>query len=489
MYLLGIDLGTTGCKSILFCEKGEIVSEAYIEYELIKTSENYIEQDASEWWKLVKKAVKEVVEKSTVNPKEIAALSISSQGISFVPVDEGGQALTNAISWLDTRAEKQAIFLAQTIGEEELYKRTGKRLRAAYTLPKILWIKENMPLIYNNTHKFLMGLDFITYKMTGKYVTDYSMASGTMAFNIHDKKWDDEILKEVGVDVNLLPEVQPLGCPVGFILADVAKAVGLSESTMVVLGAQDQKCAAMGSGINKGICTISLGTATAISTISEQPILDKEMRIPCFTLDKKYWIVEAVIGTSGVSLKWMKETFFTGNTYSELDRMVEDSSIGANNIFFYPHLQGATSPYWNSEARGFIYGMSLSTTREDMIRSLYEGIAFQIRANLEVMEKMGAEINEIRVFGGGSKSDIWCKIIADVTGKIVHVLYTSEIANLGAAIIAGVGSGIYKNFDAAISEIDLVKKSFKPITTNKECFDAFYKKYIEIQNRNLKECL
>ena len=485
MYLLGVDLGTTGCKSILFNQNAEIISEAYIEYPLIRTEKGWIEQDADLWWRLVKDVVREAILNSGVDSKGIIALSISSQGISFVPVDKDGKTLCNAISWLDMRADKQKVFMEENIGTEEIFKRTGKRLNAAYSLPKIMWIKENLPEIYNKTWKMLMGLDFLTYRLTGIAVTDHSMAGGTMAYNIIHKNWDDKILEKCGIDKAMLPELAYVGHAVGKMLPEAAEEMGLSTGTLVVLGAQDQKCAAMGAGIKKGVCTVSLGTASAISSISTEPSFDSEMRIPCFTLDEERWILEAVIGTAGVSLKWMKNSLFKEKSYPEIDKAVGSVSPGSGGIFFYPHLEGATSPYWKPEARGFIYGLSISTSSDELLRALYEGIAYQIRANIEVMEQFSPKIEEIRVFGGGSKSDVWCGIIADITGIPVSVLYTSETANLGAAVIAGIGCGIYKDYDNVLSRIKLVEKTYTPDKSNMKTYSEYYGRYCRIQKKIL----
>lgn len=487
MYLLGIDLGTTGCKSILFNQKVEIVSEAYIEYPVIRTAEGWIEQDADLWWELVKNVVREVVSKPGIDSKDIAALSISSQGISFVPVDRNGDTVGNAISWLDRRAYEQEGYIENCIGKEEIYQRTGKRLNLTYSLPKIMWMKENCPEVYKRTWKLLMGLDFLTFRLTGVAVTDHSMAGGTMAYNIVRRDWDDEILRKCGIERSILPELAYVGQPIGKVLPEVARETGLSADTLVVLGAQDQKCAAIGAGIKNGVCTVSLGTASAISCISTEPLLDKEMRMPCFVLDEKRWILEAVISTAGVSLKWIKNTLFKEESYPEIDKIVEGVLPGAGGVFFYPHLEGAASPYWKPGSKGFIYGLNISTSSGELLRALYEGVAYQIRANMEVIERLGRKPEEIRLFGGGSKSGIWCRIIADITGIPVSTLYTSETANLGAAIIAGIGCGMFESGDNILSQIKLVEKTYLPDKTEKEKYSAFYERYCKIQKKVLSD--
>lgn len=486
MYLIGIDLGTTGCKSMIFDYSGRILSQSYTEYGLINSPEGHIEQDAQLWWVLVKKSVEQSVRESSINSEGIKALSISSQGISFVPVDMSGNTLYNAISWLDTRPLQQTGYISRLFSDSYVFGRTGKRISPNYTLPKLMWLKENKPSIYQKTFKFLMTMDFITYKLTGKVVTDFSMASGTMAFNITTRKWDEELISACGIDREKLPDAKCAGSRVSEILPSVAKELGLPEGVMVILGAQDQKCAAIGAGIGQGIATVSLGTATAISSIGTKAVFDKHMRVPGFVLDENRWILESVIGTSCVSLKWLKTTLFEHMDYHEMDLAAENSSPGSNGLFFYPHMEGAGSPYWRNDIRGFIYGLSLSSSRGDIVRSLLEGIAFQIRANIEVHEEINnSPVNEIRIFGGGSKSELWARIIADITGKTVSTLYTSEIANLGAAVLAGIGTGIYTDSEAAVSGIKLVKNQLSPEMACSEKYNEIYRRYLEIQSRIL----
>ena len=471
---------------MIFDYSGKILSQSYIEYGIISGEENCIEQDADLWWKLVKKSVAESVTAAGIQSDKIQALSISSQGISFVPVDKSGKTLCNAISWLDKRPVKQTSEIKRLFGDEKIFAITGKKISPSYSLPKMMWIKENRPEIYKQTQKFLMGLDFLTFRLTGKAVTDYSMASGTMAFNIKTKKWDEEIIKKCGLDIDKLPEVRCAGTLVGDVLPAVAAEMGLCPGVKVVLGAQDQKCAAIGAGISEGVATVSLGTASAISSVGLEPVFDAQMRIPSFTLDENRWILESCIATACISLKWLKTTFFGDLDYARLDELAEESEAGANNVFFYPHMEGASTPYWRSDIKGFLYGLSLSTLKEDVIRALLEGIGFQIKINLDIQEQIiGRSVEEIRIFGGGSNSKLWCRLIADITGKTVSALYTSEIANLGAAVLAGMGTGIYSDSRDVLSKVDLIKKQYIPDKEKNKKYNEVFLKYMAIQDKLL----
>ena len=476
MYFLGIDLGTTGCKSALFKDDGEIAAEAYVEYPLIYKDGGFIEQDADLWWILVKKVISDTMKKAAVPPAEINAMSVSSQGIAFVPVGADGNVICNAFSWLDMRAIEEIGLIETRFGERHIFEKTGKRINPAYSLPKMMWLKTHHPEIYARTWKFMMGLDFITYRLTGQVITDHSMAGGTMAYNIVERRWDKEILDICGIDIEKLPKIMTLGSLIGTVSTDAAEETGLSETTHVILGAQDQKCAAIGAGIADGICTVSLGTSTAMETISRIPPLDPEMRIPCFALDDGRWVLEAVLATSGASLKWMRDNLFPDRSYGQLDDMVEKASPGSDGVYFYPHLEGAASPYWSAGTKGFIYGLGLNTSAGDMIRSLYEGVAFQIRLNLDVLERLGPEVNEIRLFGGGAKSEVWCRIIADVTGKFITTLQSHEMAVFGAAVIAGKYSGEMQNARQ-------ISNTYRPDAEACSRYDEVFEEYIGIQGK------
>jgi len=486
MFMLGIDIGTTGCKSMLFEIGGRIVSQNYIEYELITTGE-FIEQDAEQWWSLVTRTVRNTVAASRIASDRISAVGVSSQGISFVPVDINGHVLGNAISWLDTRAFAQAAELRGRFSAESLFAVTGKRISPVYTLPKIMWIRENKPETYCATYKFLMGLDYITYRMTGRFVTDYSMASGTMMFNIMKREWDENILGMCGIDTDKLPEVMCAGSVVGPVTEEAALEMGITSGTCVALGAQDQKCAAIAAGIADGVATVSLGTATAVSSLMTKPVPDSSMLIPSFALDQKNWILESVISTAGACLKWLRNTVFSDMGYSEMCGLAESAAPGANGLYFYPYLAGASTPFWREDIEGSFYGIKLTTTRAEIVRSLLEGIAYQIRANIEIHERLNTKIIEIRLYGGGAENDLWCQLIADITGKTVNVLYTPETANLGAAMLAGKACGAYKNPVDLVQKSLLVLKTINPCVERQSVYRDTYEKYMKINQSIMKE--
>ena len=446
--LLGIDLGTTGCKAAVYSVAGEPLGESYLECPLIKPSPGVVEQDAALWWDLTREAIHQALGAANVDGYTVRALSVSSQGISFVPVDESGRPLSNAISWLDTRATAEVETVLNRYSEADLFAITGKRASPAYVLPKLLWLRHHQPELYQRASKFLMAHDYLLCQLTGQFVTDPSMAAGTLLYDISRLQWSQELLAAFEISEERLPEIKWAGTFLGQIRPEVARELGLSEEAMVIVGGQDQKCAALGAGIRPGAATVSLGTATAITCVTDHPVLDPQRRIPVFPFVRPgKWALEGVVGTSGAALKWLLQTFFPGQSYRKLDELAAGSPPGSNGLFFYPHLMGATSPHWRTDVWGAFLGLTLAVGPGDMVRSILEGIAFQIRSNLKVIEEMGIPVEELILFGGGAQSSLWSQIISDVTGKPVVVTPTVDVATWGACILAGLGVGVLTNGD------------------------------------------
>lgn len=447
--ILGIDLGTTGCKAVLFSPSGEIMGESYLEYDVYSNNSHMVEQNADEWWKLTREVIRLVLKNSRVTGEKVKALSVSSQGIAFTLVSPNGKAITPVFSWLDTRARKETEEIINKISFKQIYQITGKRVSPSYVLPKLLWIRKNAHKPFNASAKVAMGEDFIINKFTGDWVTDHTMAAGTLMYDISRLGWSDKILNTFRIPKEKLPRIAWSGTSVGKLQDSVAKELNLSNNTVVVLGGQDQKCAAYGANIKKGVATLSLGTAAVITVLIDEPILDKKMRIPCFPfVEKNKWVLEAVISTGGASLKWIRnllESIFSKQgiykkkiDYPFLDRLARKSPPGSNGIFFYPHLSGVSSPYWNDKLQGMFKGITLATEIEDMLRAVMEGVAYEIKLNLEVIEDLVGTIHTLRIFGGGARSELWCDIISNITSKKVEVcMMPDSVANKGAARIAG----------------------------------------------------
>ena len=485
--LLGIDLGTTGCRVSIYSSEGKLLGEEYIEYEFITKKGGIVEQNANEWWNLTKETINLGLRKAGINGNKVKALSISSQGISFVPIDRKGNPLCNVISWLDKRADKETKDVLREFSPEYIFQVTGKRIDAGYTLPKILWLRNNKPDIFARTYKFLMGQDYLLFKLTNQFFTDHTMAAGTLMYDVKKLGWSKEIIERFNIPEEKLPKIKWAGTPVGNISSQASRETGLSKNTLAIVGGQDQKCAALGVGLKQGVATVSLGTASAITAITNNPVIDKKMRIPCFPyLLPDKWVLEGVVSTAGGSFRWIKNILnskMDEKTYKELIQLAQLSPPGANNLFFFPHLSGASSPHWKDNNKGIFYGLTLSTSKNNIVRSVLEGVAYEIKINLGILEELVGKIEEIKIFGGGAKSKLWSEIIANITNKNVSLFQIGEMATIGACLLAGVGSGIYQDFDKARKFLTSSHITVKPDPDQVKIYGKLYKEYINIEKK------
>lgn len=452
-FYAGLDLGTTGCKCLVFDQFGKIHGKAGVEYELIFT-EDGVEQDADEWWRAAADTLRRACEGLPVR-----AVSISTQGISGVPVGQSGECLSNAISWLDTRAEKEAKELADRVGRAELFRLTGKP-SYPYSLPQLAWIQRNRPKTYQKTWKYMLPLDYLNFRLTGIPLMDYSVASGTMAFDIARHQMIPEFFQCLEMKESLFSQVRQWGVPFGKITQYAAGMTGLAEGTTVALGAQDQRCAALGAGICQGVGTVSLGTSSAVCSLVPKPMAEPFGQITCCPVDNGDWMLESVMNTSGAALKWARKTLFGGISYDEIDALAAQSPVGANGVVFIPQLAAAAG---TSHGNGAFQGIMLRHTKMDLARAVLEGIAFQIDSLIQEQASLLGGWQELRLFGGGAASQLWSQIIADVTGIPVKVTDTQETAALGAAMIAAAGDGAYPDvWNAAAHMSGAVKHIYSP---------------------------
>jgi xylulokinase len=458
---------------MVFDQGGAIAGSAYIEYDLIFTPRG-VEQDGELWWKYTKEALREAIRAAGIDGRELAALGISSQGIASVPVDSGGRPLAPAISWYDTRAAGEGAEVAAFYGSQRLFEITGRHPGSLF-FPQVLFIKRHQPELYEKTAYFLMAHDYLCFRLCGEALTDYTMASGTLCFDTAKHEWIGEIFDHFGVARSKFPRLKPFGERAGRILPELARELGLSTETVVAVGMQDQKAAALGAGIGPGICTLSLGTASALSLLTRERIRDPSGRVPCHAFDHSRWILENTVGASGASLKWLRNTLFPGISYPGLDEIAAASGPGAGGLVFYPALDGG---------KGCFSGISLSTSSGDMVRAVLDGVACAVRLCLETQREVYPQAEttgELRVFGGGASGGLWRRILADCLGIPVAALKTTETANLGAAICAGMSLGLFtsreerRRFAGDISEV------LEPGKDGAAVYDGVYTKYLALR--------
>ena len=451
--IVGIDVGTTGCKALAVSDQGRIVGESYVEVPLVARQGGVVEANAEDWWRLSARAAREALGRVGRGAEPVRAVAVSSQGISFVPVDRRFRPLSPAMSWMDTRADAEAAAIRQVVSDQELFGITGKRPASMYVLPKLLWLREHESSIYKRASQFLLAHDFVIARLTGRTATDHTLAAGTLLYDVRSLNWSRRMLAAFDLRPERMAPLAWPGTPVGEVTAEASRQTGLPAGATVVVGGQDQKLAAFAVGLCAGCATVSLGTATAVTAIADRPALDPLRRIPCFPyLARGQWILEAVVTSSGAILRWLRDVIHPGvagdEAYAELDAEVESLPSGPGSVDFHPHLCGAGSPHWVDSASGVVRGLSATSTRGALAKAIMEGVAYQIRANLDTLEELTSAatsrgpITEMRLFGGGARSSVWPRIIADITGRRCRVAPITEAAALGACRLAAAAAGI-----------------------------------------------
>lgn len=491
--LLGIDLGTTAIKAAIFGLDGSIRGLAYLEYPLIRPAPLHVEQDAMAWWDLTRQAVQAALHQGDIAAAQVRAMGLSVQGISFVPVDEQGRPLRNAFTWLDTRAIEQTRRLQAHFPQPEAFRRLGIVFNPAYTLTKIMWLRDNEPQVFERAHKFSTAQDFLTARLVGAFITDHSIAGGTLMHDITQLCWWPEILEVAGVPLEKLPDIAWAGTPLGKLRPAAARELGLTTEVEVVLGGHDQECAAVGAGLTAGDVTVSLGTASILVAPLQAPAFDPQMRIPCYpSVERNTWVLEAVVSTAGVSLRWLRDTFqgivghHTGSqtqiAYDALIALAERAPIGCGGVSFFPHMSGATSPFWQPNAAGVFHGISLSTSEADLVRAVLEGWAFQLKSNLLNIEELVGRRERALIFGGGARSPFIQQLVANVLDRPVAVSATPETALLGAAILAGVGAGLFDDVRAAQAAVCGIDCILEPHPEAAARYREVYAHYREVED-------
>ncbi len=458
-YLLAHDLGTSGNKATLFTVDGELVASKTSPYGTKFFNNNWAEQNPADWWEAVCHSTQELVQNIDID--EIAAICFSGQMMGCLCVDNSGVPLKNSIIYCDQRATQETDAILQQIDGKEFYKITGHRASASYSVEKLMWIKQNEPDIYRKTSKMLHAKDYINFKLTGKMVTEFSDASGTNVFDLNTTSWSEKLIDIAGIDADKLPEAKPSTHVIGELTKAAAEATGLKPGIPVVAGGGDGICAAVGVGsVKPGVTYNYLGSSSWIATTTEAPIYDEQMRTfvwahavegyvhPCGTMQ-----------TAGSSYNWLKNEICRSEAteseklgispYDVINQKIAQSPPGANGVIFLPYLLGERTPRWNPKARGAYIGLNLEHTREDILRSTLEGVSMNLSIILDIFREQVA-IDDIVVIGGGAKGEIWREIMADVyNANIQKPNFLEEATSMGAAIIGGVGAGVFKDFDVS----------------------------------------
>ena len=483
MFIAALDLGTTGCRTYIFDLVGTIIASDYQEWESFYPTPSYVEQDANLWWDSIKKTIEMAIKKSGIDKSEIVSLSVTNQRETIVPVDKEGIPLHNALVWQDRRTTDQVEFIKNKIGADKIYKTTGLTIDPYFSATKILWFKDKRPNIYNKTHKFLLVADFIIYKLTGKFISDHSNLSRTMLFDINNLRYSEDIASEMGLDLDKMPDPVESGVDIGEI---VTEETDFDKKTLVVSGAGDQQSAALGVGVvSRGEIKCTTGTGSFILAYLSEPKFDPEKRVLCSChAIPGAWVQEASIFTSGAALRWFRDQVGQAecmaaaegqDPYDIMSAEAEKSPIGANGLILIPHLIGAGAPHWNPYAKGILYGLSLGHQRRDLYRAVLEGVAFEVKKNIQVFKELRIDPTELLLTGGGSRSDFWNQIYADVLGITCVRNVIEEATSLGAAILAASGAGLFPDVAKAAENLCKVDKKWVPNEKNNRFYNKIYK--------------
>jgi len=481
-YILTIDLGTTAVKFGLYNSRLEEICKHSTKYSLDINSE-FIEFDVEEYWSICKKGIQDLLLKSKINSKKVASISLSSQAETLVILDREGKPLRKAISWLDSRSGEECNILKDNFDIDDGYKITGQPdIVTTWPITKILWIKRNEKEIFDRAYKYLLLKDYVIYKFTGKFISEYTIYNFSYYFNIVKKRYWEDILRFVGIDTSQLPELIEPGEIAGNLLKENLKDFNFSSSIYLNVGALDQMAGMIGVGnIREGIVSETTGTVLAICTMLEKPLINR-YRIPChYNAVKNTYILLPICESGGISLEWFKNNFYTGSDYSYINREIEKIAPGSNGLIFLPYLTGVNSPELDSNAKGVFYGINISHNRSHFARSIMEGIACLIRKNLDYLKKLNINTNKLISLGGGSKSNVWNQIKADVIGKGIIVTEQGEPASLGVAILAAVKLGLYKDLKNAVDNSVRIKKVYNPC--NDQVYEKQYKIFLDLYKR------
>lgn len=495
-FLLGIDIGTTNVKSVLFNEDGTKIAEHSIEYPTYFIKTGWVEQSPEKWWEATIKTIIQVVSESKIDRKDIAAVGVSSQAPTLVPIDRDGNVLRNGLIWMDRRSQPETDLLEKEIGSQKVKRITGNRIDPYYLSSKILWYKTNEPELYKKTYKILQINGYINYRLTGVITTDISHASLMGVFDIKENQWSKELAELIGYDMDLLPQVYDTTHVIGTVSEKVAKITGLSSSTAVVCGTVDGSAATLEAGaVDIGDAVEMTGTSTVLNICTDK-WRDPGLLFEMYHGLKDILMICGAMSTTGASLKWYRDNLYREDDdersvdvspFEFMNKKAERAEIGSRKLIFIPYMAGERSPIWDSYARGVFFGLHLETTREEMIRAILEGSAYGLRHNIDEAKKIGVNIRELRSVGGGSKSDIWLKIKSSVLNIPIIVPDTSTGAPFGDAIIAGSGVGIYKNPGKFAKEVTKIKKVVEPNEAWNKVYNEMYEVYISLYNHTKKD--
>ncbi|MBM3263505.1 MAG: xylulokinase [candidate division Zixibacteria bacterium] len=485
-YLVGIDVGTSGVKTILANERGAVVTRAFKEVPLYTPHPNWAEQDPEDWWRGTVDTLRQAIASSGVDPAAIAGIGLSGQMHSAVLLDENSRVLRPAILWCDTRTTEQCRWITHTAGEQHLVDWVSNPALEGFTAPKLIWVRDHEPETFDRVRQVLLPKDYIRFRMTGAYAMEVSDAAGTLLFDVRNRRWSHELMTALGLPEYIMPPVYESTDVCGTVTKELADATGLLPGTPVVGGGADNTCGAVGTGIVKpGRVLASIGTSGVIFAHTDDVWVDPGLRVHTFCHSVPHrWYLMGVMLFAGGSFRWVRDTFgeleasvsrlIDSDPYELLTAEADQAPVGSEGLIFLPYLMGERTPHKDANAKGAFVGLTGRHTKQHIVRSVMEGITFAMRDSIEIMRELGLSVAEVRTTGGGARSALWRQIQADVYGAEVATINAEEGPAFGAALLAGVGVGLYPSVETAADDIVRVVSRTEPDPEAMKRYEDFY---------------
>jgi xylulokinase len=493
MSLIGLDIGTTGCKAIVFDAQGHILGQAAREYGVLMPHPQWAEQDAEQVWRLAWEALGEAVGAKPVRQDPPVALALSVQGEAVIPVDAEGRALRPAILGMDTRTRGENEWLAERFGAEALFQRTGMPIHTINTLPKLLWLQRHEPELWASADQVLLYEDFILRRMGGQAAISHCLASRTQMYDLLAGDWARDILDACGIDPGRLAPLAPAaGGVVGILRPELARALGLAGEVLLVSGGHDQACASAGSGVvEAGRAMVSTGTAEVVEVASETPALNDALRRGNISVYRHVvpglYLAMTLNHSGGLLLRWFRDTLcrWERDCAQEMgqdayDVILSDVPGGPTSLLVLPHFGGSGTPWLDTSSKGAILGLRFADTRSTIAKAILEGLCFELRVNLDLLREAGIKIDELHAVGGGARSPLWLQLKADICHVPLRVPRVTDAACLGAALLAGVGAGVYPDLVAAVAQAVHLERRVEPQAESVAAYEARYRLYRQV---------
>lgn len=486
---MGIDVGTGGTRAVIIDASGRMIASASEDHApFASPAVGWAEQHPDDWWRAAQVAIRKTLRESKLSAAKISCVGFSGQMHGAVMLDSTGNVVRPALIWCDVRTQKQCDDLTEQIGRERMIELTANPALANFTLTKLLWVRDNEPANWRRVRSVMLPKDYVRFKLTGRAATDVTDASGTLMLNVAHRRWCDELLNAVQIDLSILPDLYESPAVCGRISASSAEASGLAAGTPVVAGAGDQAAGAVGLGvIAPGAVHATIGTSGVVFASTDRPLTDPQGRLHtfCHAMPDR-WHVMGVTQAAGLSLRWFRDNFFResanggADLYARMTEEAEKAPVGSEKLLWAPYLMGERTPHLDATVRGALVGLTASHTRAHVIRAILEGVAFSLKDTFAIFEEMGIPVSNIRLGGGGARSRFWRRVQSDVYGRTVQILKVEEGPAYGAAILAGVGAGVWPSVEAACESVVRIAECVEPDPEHVAILSAQYARYRRI---------